>query len=55
MVPVELDGFNVCCFSVDNAGAVGDEVATGFDSSVFEFFFLWTDGADNAWEGDSSG
>ena len=52
MVPMELDGFNVCSLSGDNAGVILDEVATDCNASSFGFIFLWADGADDSWEGD---
>ena len=47
MVPMELDGFNVCSFSGDNAWTVFDEVATDCHSGSFGIFFFWADGANN--------
>ena len=52
MVPVELDGFNVCSLSGDNTWAILDEVTTDCNAGPFGFIFLWANGADNAGEGD---
>ena len=52
MVPMELDGFNVCSFSGDNARIVFDEVATDCDPCSFGVFLFWADGAYNTREGD---
>ena len=54
MVPMELDGFNVCSFSGDNAWMIFDEVATDCDSGSFGIFLLRADGANNLWKGDCS-
>ena len=47
VVPVELDSFNICSLSGDNAWMISDEVATDCDSGSFGFFLLRADGADN--------
>ena len=52
MVPMELDGFNVCSFSGDNAWMIFDEVATDCDSGSFGVFFFRANGANNLREGD---
>ena len=54
MIPMELNGFNVCSFSGYNAWVVFDEVATHCDSGSFGIFFLGTDGANDSGVGDCS-
>ena len=54
MVPVELDGFNVCSFSGDNAWVVFDEVATHCDSGSFGIFLFRADGANDSRVGNCS-
>ena len=54
MVPVELDSFNVCSFSGDNAWTISDEVATDCDLCSLGFFLLRLHGADNLGAGDCS-
>ena len=54
MVPMELDGFNVCSFSGCNAWAVFDEVATHCDSGSFGIFLFRADGANDSRVGNCS-
>ena len=54
MVPVELDCFNVCSFSGDNAWTISCEVATDCNLCSFGVFLLRANGADNSWKGDCS-
>ena len=54
MVPMELDGFNVCSFSGDSTWIVLDEVATDCDPYSFWVFLFRADGANNSGEGDCS-
>ena len=54
MVPMELDGFNVCSFSGDNAWTILDEVTTDCNSGSLGVFFFRADGANNLREGDCS-
>ena len=54
MVPVELDGFNVCSLSCHNAWVFCDEVATDCDPCSFGVFLFRADGANNLGEGNCS-
>ena len=52
MFPVKLDCFDASSVSGDNSWTISDEVTTDSDLCPFGFFLLWSDGADNAREGD---
>ena len=54
MVPMELDGFNICSLCGDNAWVVFDEVATDCYSGSFGILFFWANGANNSRVGDCS-
>ena len=52
MIPMELNGFNVCSFSGYNAWVIFDEVATHCDPCSFGVFLFWSDGANDPGVGD---